>query len=353
MDVSEIYELYSLNEFSNQIQDIFTDWNFNFFVWMEYILEGDFKNLWLQVSNTIQGLILNELSSVKTIIITLLMIGIISALFSNLSSVFKNHQIVDIAFYLNYLILIIFLEEVFRKTYSIVQETLNQITLFVQIAMPTYYTIVGLGYGTASAIAYYQITLFAIYLIECILKNVLLPIIAMYVFLVVLNGIWEENRLDKILELIKKGIGFINKILITMIVGGSIFQGMITPVIDGMKNTTISNLINSIPGIGNIAQTTIGVWYATATLVKNSVGILIVVLLIIFCLVPIIKLVCFSGILKIIAAILGMVSDKKIYECTNQFGDAIFMLLQILFTAITFFLILIGIVTFTTSRGFI
>ena len=84
------------------------------------------------------------------------------------------------------------------------KEILNGVLTFVRLYIPTYMLAVGSASGAASATVYYQLLLVAVSLIEWGYLSVLVPSVYVYVLLTVINGIWMEEKLALLLELLEK-----------------------------------------------------------------------------------------------------------------------------------------------------
>lgn len=126
---------------------------------------------------------------------------------------------------------------------------------------------------------------------------------------------------------------------------------MITPVIDSIKMNAVQKSISIIPGLGDLAGSAAQVLLGSAVLIKNATGLLLLVLLILICAIPLLKLFGIMALLKGAAAIMGIAADKRMTQCTNRIGDGVMMLFQMTLCSITFFVILISIIAFTTNRG--
>ena len=94
------------------------------------------------------------------------------------------------------------------------------------------------------------------------------------------------------------------------------------------------------------------IWLGSAVLIKNSIGIVGCILLVFFCMAPVFKILVIGCFLKITAALLSVVGEKKMITCTNQVGDGIFLVLQTVSYGILFFLVLIALTIYTTGGGF-
>ena len=74
-------------------------------------------------------------------------------------------------------------------------------------------------------------------------------------------------------------------------------------------------------------------------------------LLLAICLIPLLKLFVIACMMKGSAALVGIISDKRITGCTDRVGDGSFLLFRTTFTAVALFIITIAIVAYTTGKG--
>ena len=148
-----------------------------------------------------------------------------------------------------------------------------------------------------------------------------------------------------IIDLLEKGIGWALKAAIGVVTGLSIFQALITPVVDSVKTSTLQKLVSAIPGIGNTADGVVELVLGSAMMIKNSVGVVLLLLFLVMCAAPLVKIGVIAGVLKCAAAFMGIVSDKRITACANRTGDAGLLLLRTTGTAMLLFIISIAVIT--------
>lgn len=178
------------------------------------------------------------------------MLGLVSALMSHFMEIFDKHQIADISFYFMYLLLTAVLLASFGQTARTATAAMENILVFIRLLVPTYLMAVGVASGTTTAGASYQLVLLLIYGVERLLMGGLLPFIYSYVLLAVVNGVWIEEKLSLLMELLEKGIKASLKAIVGVVMGISVFQSVITPVIDSVKTSTLQKIVSAIPGIG-------------------------------------------------------------------------------------------------------
>jgi len=315
------------------------------------IMMGDKKlNINLIKEKMKEG-VFGNIDEMKKMIGSILLLGIMSALFSNFGYMFKNHQIVDISFYFIYMLFTLLLLVSFRTAMDVAVSMLENAILFMKLLIPTFFTVIGFTSATMTAVVFNQFMFVIITLVESILVAILIPATSVYIFLSLVNGLGEEERFASIIELLHKGIEGSLKIMIAAIGGMGFFQSMITPVIDSVKTATVQKAISAIPGVGKVADSISEVVLGSTILIKNSVGIAFVILLLSMCAVPLIQIFMLAAIMKISAALIGIVTDKRMTNCANQVGDGTFLILRIAMTAVALVIIIFAIILSTTNHG--
>ena len=209
----------------------------------------------------------------KTAMMYLLLIVIVAAVFSNFSSVFQNRQIADISFYIVYILLITACLHTFTQTVDVVSTGIENIVTFMRVLGPAYFICMAISTGSVSAVAFYNIVLFLIYLVELVILHFLLPLIHVYLMMRVLNFLAEEDYLSKFAELLELLVGWSLKTLLACITGISVVQGLLSPAVDSVKRSAFTKGVEVIPGIGDAIGGVTEVILGTAVLVKNGIGL--------------------------------------------------------------------------------
>lgn len=351
VDFGSAWKKYGMDEVSDNLSRMLPDYEIDTKEILQRIMQGKIGEAAGLMWDGVKGKLGSEVAGLKNIFVTILILGIVSALFSSFSDVFKNHQIADISFYFLYLLLITVLLRSFLAAADIASETVENIVLFIRMFIPTYFMAVGAAAGATTAVVYYQFMLLLSYGVEKLVLSFLIPLIYSYALLAVMNGIWAEERLTLLLEFLKKGIIVGLKLAMGAVTGLSLFQSMISPVIDSLRTSALKKAVSVIPGVGNLAEGVTEMVIGSAVLIKNSVGILMLLLLLAICLVPLVKLLLIACMMKGSAALAGIVSNKRITGCANQVGDGGLLLLRAAFTAVALFIIMIAVVAYTSGKG--
>lgn len=326
--------------------------------------EMDFTELIRQISlNGIEALnkenitqlffdaIFYEISMARPIFIKMLLFSILFSVIHKLL-VSKKTYISDMGFLLIYTILMVLLMQSFFLVRDIAMEGINGILKFLHALIPTYtMTMVFTGNGITGAMAY-ELAFFLIYLIEFVMKTILSPMIHVFVLVLFLNHLFEEDKLSKLAEFIEKIIGLILKMSFGIVIGLSVVQSILTPMKDRLANNVMLSGVSAIPGIGGALGSAGEIIFSCGMLVKNSVGIAGLLILVVIALVPIAKIGCFWGMYHLLSILLQPITDRRLVECVSGVARGCDLYLKIILYSMLLFFVLISTVTMATSFVF-
>lgn len=347
--IDEWLSMYDMSDINQGMDNLFPGVTIDANELLFMIMEGKFPEAFKMLTGQIRDAIAGEMGGIRKIFIYILVLGVVSALFSGLSDLFVGQQAAQAGFYFLYLFLMVIMTKVFLFVSQIAASAVENIVLFVKLFIPTYFVAVGAAQGAATAVYYYQIMLIVAYLVESFLNTVLIPFIYSYVILALLNGLWAEEKLGLLLEILEKGIVMALKVSMGVVTSLSLVQAVIVPVASQLKISAMRKAISAIPGIGGVAEGITELVMGSAVLIKNSMGVLLLILISGACILPLLKIVIVTGTVKLGAALTGIVSDKRIASCTNKVGVGCFLLFRCVFTSMALFIIVIAVVSYTVS----
>lgn len=292
-----------------------------------------------------------EFSAGREIFMNILLLAVLSSLFTVVMDIVENKQVSHLGFYFLYLLLCIMLSRVFRSIYAEAEEMLLAMTDFVKVLIPAYAAALGMASGASTATVYYEGVLMVIWCVEEVLCRIVLPGIELYMLLTVMDGVWTGERLTGILQSLKRAIEFILKIILWIVGSVGILQAMITPVIDSLKWNTAKKVAGMVPGVGNISEGISEIFVGSAILIRNGIGIFFTVVLLFICLVPICRIFVVAACLKFSSALGAVVNHSKLTACSDKVGEASFMLCKVLLTGMGLFLLCIAISVLAANRN--
>lgn len=345
----EIDILPDLSVLDNLLGELLPGNNTDSMDFIEDVLKGNWVLdpglFWRYITQSIIGIF----DDWKKLFISVLVLFILVAMVSNLMSALKNEGAAKAAKTFFIICQLVVLIDAFHEVLEIVEDTMARMIEFLKLMIPAYMICIAAAGSGLTALIFYKLLLGFLCLIEGIVAASLTTVVEGYVMLGVVESIWGEERFKGLMDLIKNGIKWILKMMIVVMSGSGILQVIITPVVDKANNAVIQKTAGAIPGIGDIVESVSSVTLASAVALKNSLGVLILVILVLLIAAPVIKSFMILLIIKVSGALGSICGEKQMMKCVEYISEAGFMLLRILITVTTLFFVTIAAVTNATS----
>ncbi len=345
----ELDILPDLSVLDNLLRDLLPGRTTDSMDFIEDVLKGNWALdpalFWRYIAGTITGVF----DDWRRLFVSVLVLFILVALVSNLMSALKNEGAAKAAKTFFIVCQLVVLINALHEVLGIVEEAMTQMLEFLKLMIPAYMICIAAAGSGLTALIFYKLLLGFLCLIEGIVAASLTTVVEGYVMLGVVESVWGEERFKGLMDLIKKGLQWVLKMMIVVMSGSSILQVIITPVVDKTNNAVIQKTAGAIPGIGDVIESVSSVTLASAIAVKNSLGVLILVALILLIAAPVIKSFMILLIIRVSGALGSICGEKQMMKCVEYISEAGFMLLRILITVTTLFFVTIAAVTNATS----
>ena len=335
----------------SEITEITQTEGINFEEIVNDFIKGDVDSALEGMGESILNTMFAELSAQKNIIVKILSIGMIAAIFSNITGAFVSGNISETGFYITFTTLMGVMVAGYHIASDMVYGALDRLIELMEAIVPVYVLSLGFASGQSSATGFYQVVALIIIFVEKILQTVLIPLIYIYMITGLMNNLINGAYLTKTCELIKSVVNWILKALLSVVVGMNVIQSLINPVVDSLKTSSFGKAASLIPGIGGALSSMSGIILGSGTLIKNSIGMASMVAIVSVSFGPVIKAVVMSVAYKGAGALMEPVSDKRIINSISGIYESVGMLAKTLLYAVVFFLLSIAIVCSSTNQN--
>lgn len=333
----------------NLLRELLPQKNISAMSFMEDVLKGNWvlepDLFWQYLREAALGM----MADWKQLFVSLLVLFIAAAVVNGFMSAFKNDGAAHAARTFFVLCELLVLVNAFKEVLGIVNEAMERMLEFLKLMLPSYMICIAAAGSGLTALIFYKLLLGFLCLMEGLVAASLTPIVEGYVMLGVVESIWGEGRFRGVMELMKKLVHWVMKGMVVLLSGSSILQIIITPVMDKANTAVIHKTAGAIPGIGDIVESVSSVTLASAIAVKNSLGALILVVLVLIIAAPVVRAFIIIAVIRVSGALGGICGERQMTKCVDYISDAGFMLLQLLITVATLFFITIAAVTNATS----
>lgn len=314
----------------------------------ERVINGEeIDKKWL--FDSMKNVFLGEVNQSRGYMVQIILLITAFALLYNFSNVFQNAAVTDISFYIVYMILLALLMKSFSLMGGIIHEALRVMLDFMTALVPAFSLTIVLSTGSVTALGFHQLTLLVLYIIENVLMHVVVPAVHIYIILELLNHLTREEMISKMADLLKLAVEWILKFLFTLVIGINVVQGLLGPVIDAFKSGTFSKAASLIPGIGNSIKGATEILIGSGIIIKNGVGVAGIIIILVLCLAPMLKVGIMMLLYKVSAAVIQPIADKRLIGCVSGMGEGARLLGKVLIMANVMLLLTFALVIAATT----
>ena len=294
-----------------------------------------------------------EIKSTIKILGSILIIIIIHSILKSISDGLENKSISQIAFYVQYILIVTIVLTNFSDIISLIKESIQNMTSFTNLLIPIMMTLIITTGSVTTATIIQPILVFMISLIGNFINNIAIPIVLVSTALGIVSKISNKVQIDRLAKRLKSSTIWIIGVILTLFVTLVSVDGTLSSSVDAVTSKTAKAAVsNLIPVVGKILGDAVDSVIGCSSILKNAVGIVGVIIILAISIGPIIKLLLFMAIYYIGAAICEPIADEKVVKLLDTMGDTFKILLGLMFSMST--MIIIGttlIVKISNSGG--
>jgi len=343
---------YDYTEIQQYLDETLADSDIRFQDMLSSLLTGNFSEAFSQIGQMAKSALLSEVKTNQTVLHQVLMIGLFGALLTQIASALSKNGVGEAGFYVTYLLLMALLLVAFQTSVSIGSQVIGRLLNFMSVVIPVFFAAVAFAGGSMSALAFYELILLIISVVQWLFLNILLPMIEVYVTLLLVNSLSKEDYLSRLAELLKSILNWLLKTLLGVVVGLNLVQGLVLPMVDSVKSATVRKAISAIPWIGKGGDAVASVLLGSGALIKNGIGMAALVFLVLLCLVPLIKLSIISVLYQGSAAAIQPVSDPRIVACISSVYEGTKLVLKLVLYTLILFVVSVAIICAASNSNY-
>ena len=293
-----------------------------------------------------------EVKDTIKILASILIIIVIHSIFKTVSENIGNQSISQITYYVQYILIVTILMANFTEIIAMTRDTIQNLVGFMNSLIPILITLMITTGSIVSANVVQPLLLFAISFIGNMITTIILPIVLVSTVLGIISQISSKIQIDKLAKFFNSSVVWVLGVILTIFVGMLSLEGTLSSGVDGLTaKTTKAAVSNFIPVVGKVLGDSIDTVLGCASILKNAVGIVGVVVVIGICITPIVKLTVLSVLYYLASALCQPIADGKIIKLLDQMGATFKILLAITFAVAVMLIIGITLVIKISNSG--
>ena len=280
----------------------------------------------------------------------ILVITIISSILTNLQSTFENASVAELANYITYILIAILVISSFSEAMDVARIAIDRMVGFMQVILPILLALLTAASGANTRMLFHPMIIVTVNVIGTLIKNIIMPLIFFSFIISIISNISNRMEFSKLSELGRQVIGFIISGALTLFIGMITIYGLGSKI-DGLTIRTAKFAIDKfIPIVGSFLSDAVEAVVGCSAILKNGLGFIGLLVLLLICVLPLIKILALLLVYKIIAVVIQPISSNNLVEFFNHVGKSLFLVLISLISTATMFFITITIIVETGNN---
>lgn len=338
IDINEIEDF--VREINRETEDFLPEINIRELIFNMF--KGSALNNISEIGRGIINLFFKEVIFNFSILGKLLILTIICAVLQNLHNAFEEDAVGRLAYGLCYILIIIMAVGSFNTAMEIGKQTIDKMVVFMQAMLPTLLALLVSVGGISSSAVFQPLIFGSITFITTIIKNFVMPLVLFSAILSILDNLSESINISKLSSLLRQTAIGVLGIVLTVFTGIVSIQGVASTSIDNAAIRTAKFAVDSfIPIVGKFLSDAFDAVVSCSMILKNGIGIAGLIVLLIICSFPVVKMFSIIVIYKIASALIQPILDNQIVQCLNDMSNSMLVLLTcVISVAFMFFIAL-------------
>ena len=258
---------------------------------------------------------------------------------------FGEKGVSQAAYYACYIVMAGIAATAFYDVANGVSQAIGNISIFMEMIVPVVITTLVTSGAMISATVFEPVLLAIVEIAVKLIQTLLIPLVMIASSLNIVNGISDKVKIQRLIKFINQCVKWGLSVMLTVFVSIAGIQSIAASGADGLTvKLTKFAAANLIPVVGGILSESVETVMNCSALIKNSVGVLGIICLIVIAVTPLLKIVAILLIFRLTAAAMEPVSEPRIIVCLSELANSISVLFSMLAATTVMFVIVLTIV---------
>lgn len=274
---------------------------------------------------------------------SLIFLTLFCTILQSLQNAFESQAVSKVAYAIVYLVLIVLALNSFHLAVSYAKDAVDTMSSFMIALLPLMLGVMA-TFGNIAAVAFFHpVILFLINASGLLISSVVMPLFFLSALLNIVSTLNENYKVTQLANLLRNiGMGIMG-VFLTVFLGVISVQGAASAVSDGVAMKTAKFVTgNFVPVVGRMFTDATDTVLSASLLLKNTVGLVGVVIILGLALFPAVKVFAVSLIYKFAAAIMQPIGGGPVISSMETISKHIlYVLASLLVVTFMFFLAIV------------
>lgn len=308
------------------------------------VKEGNFDLSPDAIFSFIIGSIFHEMKELFRILIYIICAACINSFITALNTSFLSKEVNTAVFCAFYAVFIVIIAQAYSEAGEICFDFLQNICAILSACVPVCISlIISIG-NITKGLAMKPLYIFFLEIISIFSKNFVFPLINSLFAISIIGCISNRFSVKNLTDFIRKIIKWGMTLVLSVFLSSVSIVGVITDkvVLKGAKTAKFV-LGNFVPVVGRLLSETVDTVSSAALVIKNTAGISGIIIIVIICLPPILKLFAMSISYRFCAALIEPISDPRLSNMLSSLSSTIELMLGVCISVAVVFAVSVSI----------
>lgn len=306
--------------------------------WYEELLSGDITSILKSID--LSKMFFYEFKGVLNVIISIVIVIIINSILKTIIESLNSSTASKSLAFIQYLIIANIIINSFIPIVELTKASIENLNGFINLLLPILLVFMVTTGNVISKNVIETSIILMINFSSNFINEFVIPIVLISFVISIVSNITTKIRLDKVSKLLKSFIIWGLGIVLTFFTTVLSLESNITGSVDELASkTTKAAVSNLIPVVGKIMGDTVETVMGSVSVLSNIVGTFGIIIIGLIVLIPIIRILIFYFMFKVVGAVADACSDKEIINLLDSVSDSYKIMLGMIFTISIMFII--------------
>ncbi len=255
---------------------------------------------------------------------SIIILTVFSMILETLQSAFNRNAVSKVAYSISYIVLIILAINSFSVAIGYAKSAISDMIHFMISMIPLLLTLLASMGNLVSVSVLHPLIIFMIHLIGTLIYTVVFPLLFFSALLHIVSSLTDRYKVTQLANLLRNVSVALLGVCLTVFLGVISVQGATSAATDGVTIRTAKYVTgNFIPVVGRMFSDAADTVIGASLLIKNAVGIVGVIIIIMLCAFPALKILTLAFIYNLAAALMQPLGDSPIVQCLQTIGKSL------------------------------
>mgnify|MGYP002623102540 CR=1 FL=1 len=263
----------------------------------------------------------HELVQSGKLLAAIVTLSVFSSILQTLQGAFERNAISKVAYAICYMVIIIIAVGSFSLAVGYARDAIGDMIHFMTAIIPLMLTLLASIGNVATVSVLHPLIVLMIHVVGTAIYTVVFPLLFFSAVLHIVSALSDKYKATQLADLLRSVGAAVLGVMLTAFLGVITVRGATAAVADGVTLRTAKYIAgNFVPVIGKMFTEAADSVAGASLLVKNAVGLAGVMILVLICAFPAMKILALALIYSLAGAIMQPLGESPIIECLQMIG---------------------------------